>query len=255
MSHPYFFTGPDCIISGDKVIIKGRDLNHLANVLRARKGEFIEVSDNERYRYKTSILSISRNEALLAIEYKTVIEKKVPELALFLSILKRNAMELAIQKTTEIGIDKIVPVYTRRAVMGKTDLEKIEEKVSRWQKIAEEASRQCKRDFIPEILKPLWINEINVSEYDIFYLLCEREKDGNNSTLNHSGAKTGARKRKIAYIIGPEGGFEWEEILLLESKGCLRINLGENILRSETASIYFLSVLDFIVRKEMNLTI
>lgn len=275
MSYPYFFIGPGYNIVEGKIIIKGKDLNHLANVLRVKKGDFVEVSDNTNYRYQTTVLNISKSEAVLYIKDKTKIERKLPEIVLFLCILKKNAMEFAIQKTTEIGVDEIIPVFSKRVVLDKTlDLKKMEEKLSRWQKIAEESSKQCKRDFIPKISKPVNIDEIVVSEYGMFYLPYEvgevgekkvrreeekvRKEDGKDflkelldriGDLDTPGKKNG----KIAYIIGPEGGFEEKEASLLEDRGGLRLNLGKNILRSETAAVYFLSVLDFIVRKSMKL--
>jgi len=254
MTYPYFFIKPDNV-TGDKITIKGEDLNHLKDVLRAKKGDLVEVSDNNKYRYKTEILSINKSEAILTVKERKKIRSTIPKLTLFQCILKKNAMEFAIQKTTEIGIDEIVPVFSRRVVMDKR---KVKNKVARWQKIAEQSSKQCKRDFISKILTPVNIFDIEVSRYDVFYFPYELYTENSNKR-NYPGDLSNFTKSKdiynvnnivnnIGYIIGPEGGFEEEEAEFLESRGVIEVSLGKNILRSETSAIYFLSVLDYTVR-------
>ncbi len=244
MSYPYFFTDSNNI-ERDKIKIDGEDLNHLKNVLRSRAGEVVYISDNETYSYKTEILEIGKSEAILNIKDKKRIIRKLPRLTLFQCVLKKNSMEFVIQKATEIGVDRIIPVMSRRVI---ADGEKISGKIERWQKISDGASKQSKRDFKCEITEPEYIYSIKVSEYGLFYVPYEEstaEDENITETLKSLSGVT-----DIAYIIGPEGGFEQKEIEFLKKSGGREIRLGRNIYRSETAAIYFLSVLDYLIRSQ-----
>jgi 16S rRNA (uracil1498-N3)-methyltransferase len=186
-------------------------------------------------------------------------------------LLKKEAMEFAIQKTAEIGVDRIIPVLSARTVVELDD-KKIKDKVFRWQQIALGASKQCKRDFICEISDPIDAGIIDVSGYNIFFLPVEdpyqyeggalvpglKDTTGslkgiakalNDKTKTTAGTANGPEPiPEIAYIVGPEGGFEKKEVLDMVKKGAVPVNFGTNILRAETASIYFLSILDYLLK-------
>jgi 16S rRNA (uracil1498-N3)-methyltransferase len=307
MSHPYFFVDKNSIMP-DSVLITGEDFKHLARVLRARVGDVVEVSDNESKRYKAVLTEIKKDSALLQIKQAETITKKSYRVSLFMCLLKKEAMEFAIQKTAEIGIDRIIPVISARTVV-EIDGKKIKDKIFRWQQIAMGASKQCKRDFICEIAEPIDAGIINVAGYNIFFLPVEdlyqdegeafapglkdtigslkdisealndkaKISDGklqdkslveypedhkvfenpevNNITKGqcNNNTSTGFANGpspilEIAYIIGPEGGFEKKEVLNLVKKGAIPVNFGPNILRAETASIYFISILDYLLK-------
>ncbi len=236
MSYPYFFINPDSI-EGNKIRIRGEDLNHLVNVLRSKVGDAVYISDNADYKYETEILDIRKPEVTLLIKDKKAITRKIPQLTLFQCVLKKNSMEFVIQKSTEIGVDRIIPVISGRVI---TDKKKITGKIDRWQKISDGASKQSRRDYKCEILPPEDIHDIKVSDYDLFYIPYE-ESSGSDESL------TGARDTsRIGYVIGPEGGFETSELNFLKEKGAREIRFGKNIYRSETAAIYFLSILDYL---------
>jgi 16S rRNA (uracil1498-N3)-methyltransferase len=248
MTYPYFFTDSDNI-KETSITITGNDFNHLANVLRVRVGDYVEISDNNRYRYIAEITSVGKSEAKLKINKKNKIIRSKTGIVLFQCILKREAMELVIQKTAEIGIDSIIPVFSERVILGK---EKIKNKVFRWQLIAEQASKQCKRDFICKVLTPVNISEINVCAYETFFIPYENpsiENKGNFNAIEKYIFTSKKSKGRIAYLIGPEGGFGQKEIEILSGKGSILINFGRNILRAETASIYFLSILDYLIER------
>ena len=155
-------------------------------------------------------------------------------------------MELAIQKTAEIGIESIIPVFSERVILDK---EKIKNKVLRWQLIAEQASKQCKRDFICKVLPPVNFAEIDPSAYETFFIPYESPSIENKDNFNAIEKYVFTNKKnkgRIAYLIGPEGGFDEKEIEMLAKKGSILVNFGSNILRAETASIYFLSILDYL---------
>jgi 16S rRNA (uracil1498-N3)-methyltransferase len=236
MSHPYFFIDPHSI-EGDKIKIGSEDRNHLINVLRSKIGDAVYVSDNADHRYETEILDIKKTEVILLIKDKIRIFIKTPRVSLFQCVLKKNSMELVIQKSTELGVDRIIPVISARVITDKKD---ISGKTSRWQKISDGASEQSKRDYKCEVLPPEEIHDIMVSDYDLFYIPYE---ESSCSSENLSDVKNAS---SIGYVIGPEGGFENSELDFLKQKGAREINFGKNIYRSETAAIYFLSVLDYL---------
>ena len=310
MSYPYFFVNKNSI-TPDFVSITGEDFSHLVRVLRARVGDVVEVSDNETKRYKTVLAEIKKDAALLQVKKAITINKKSYRISLFMCLLKKEAMEFAIQKTAEIGVDRIIPVLSARTVV-EIDDKKIKDKVFRWQQIALGASKQCKRDFICEIADPIDAGVIDVVGYNIFFLPVEDlyqyegeafmpgpkdtagslkgiakalndkadtsagrtqglkdkniaadsenlnsftnpEMKNNTKGPNNNEAGAGAANGpdpilKIAYIVGPEGGFEKKEVLDMVKKGAVPVNFGTNILRAETASIYFLSILDYLLK-------
>ncbi len=236
MSYPYFFIDSHSV-EGDKIKIESEDRNHLINVLRSKIGDAVYVSDNADNRYKTEIFDIRKTEVILLIKDKIRIFKKTPRISLFQCVLKKNSMELVIQKSTEIGVDQIIPVISARVI---TDKKGISGKTSRWQKISDGASKQSKRDYKCELLPPEEIHSIRVSDFDLFYIPYE---ESSCSSENLSDVKNAS---SIGYVIGPEGGFETSELDFLRQRGAREINFGKNIYRSETAAIYFLSVLDYL---------
>jgi len=241
MSYPYFFTDSGNI-EENKIKISGEDLNHLRNVLRSRAGDTVYISDNNEYKYRTEILDIGKSSATLIVKDKKQIKRKLPQLILFQCILKKNSMEFVIQKSTEIGVDRIIPVRSKRVV---ADSKKISGKIIRWQKISDGASKQCKRDFKCKVTEPEDIYSINTCGYGLFYVPYE-ESDADSENLAET-LKASSDVSSIACIIGPEGGFEAGEVEFLKKNGAREIRLGENIYRSETAAIYFLSVLDYLI--------
>ena len=248
MTYPYFFTGSDNI-KENSIVITGNDFNHLVNVLRVRAGDYVEISDNNCYRYMAEVTSIGKSEVGLKINKKIEISRSKPGIVLFQCILKREAMELAIQKTAEIGIESIIPVFSERVILDK---EKIKNKVFRWQLIAEQASKQCKSDFICKVLPLVNIAEIDPSAYETFFIPYESPSIENKDNFNAIEKYVFTNKKnkgRIAYLIGPEGGFDEKEIEMLAKKGSILVNFGSNILKAETASIYFLSILDYLIKR------
>lgn len=232
------------------------DFYHLIKVLRAKPGDIIELSDNECFRYLTQLEEIQKDKAVLLIKEKYPICRRSPSVYLFQCILKKEAMELAIQKTVEIGVDCIIPIISERVVV-KLDEGRTSARVLRWQQIASEASKQCKRDFECRILNPAGIVDIKTGDFGVFFApvevaILQESKKNPESLENISRVNMGIdlhEVEKIAYIIGPEGGFEEKEISLLAKNNALLVNFGNNILRAETAAIYFLSILDYLIKK------
>ena len=244
MSHPYFFI-KSSQVAGTRIILSDRDeLKHLCRVLRCKPGNIVYFSDNERSVYRTRTLSIDKDEGLFEIEKKNDLEKSSIGKTLFQCILKKNAMEFVVQKSVEIGVDSIIPVISPRVV---SDISDSKNKLQRWQKIADEAAKQCKRQSRCLIGETIKIANIDPSSYNLFYVPYERSHAIKGDDLV-SHIISLQPPVSIGVLIGPEGGLSGDEAGMLETKGAVITGLGKNILRAETASIYFLSVLDFLIR-------
>lgn len=216
----------------------GDDCRHLKKVLRASVGTRVGFSDNAGCRYLARVAAIRDKHMVLSVTSRYPVEKEIPRVLLFQCILKKNAMELLIQKACEIGAEAIVPVYSRRVVAGKGKL-----KTARWQKIARQACMQSKRNFLTEIRDPVDISGIKPGQFDFFLLPYEQE----GSWLKFN---IGPEIKKLACLIGPEGGFEEQEVDMLKKQGARVLNFGKNILRAETAALYMLSVIDYLAKNE-----
>lgn len=231
-------------INDNIVEIGGEDVNHIKNVLRLGLNEKIDICDLESANnYLCKIIELDNKfvkcEIIDKLESKS--EPKV-YLHIFQGIPKAEKMETIIQKTTEIGASEITPVLMNRCVV-KLDDKSTDKKISRWQKIAEVAAKQSKRDKIPVVNFPINIKNIyeKIVDYDIVLVAYENEENYSIKTaLSEIKDKTSL---KIAVIIGPEGGIEEKEVELLKGYNFKIVSLGKRILRTETAPIVITSVI------------
>ncbi|MGL6065296.1 MAG: RsmE family RNA methyltransferase [Fusobacteriaceae bacterium] len=217
------------INSEKKIIIKEKnDINHLKNSFRIKIGEKIRAVDGE-FEYIIEVLEIEKKEIICGIIEKnndkfskeTIIHSAV-------GMLKNDKMNLTIQKLTEIGIEKIIPYFSKRCII------KLNEKKDKWDLIAKEALKQCQGVKFVEIPEPLTLEKLDLSDYDLVIVPYEGTEEQN---LKNIIKNLKFKPRKILYIIGPEGGFENSEIVYLEKQGAVIVTLGKRILRAETASI------------------
>lgn len=239
-------------IKDDKIIITGQDVNHIKNVLRLSAKEKILICDKSSAKnYVSKIEKIENDlvECSVVEEVQGDSEGNV-ELHIFQGLPKADKMELIIQKGTELGISSFIPVKLSRCIV-KLDGKDEVKKQDRWQKISEVAAKQSGRDIVPEVMHLKTLNEtINmISEYDLFLVAFEEEKD---NTLKNELLKLKDIKNeyKIACLVGPEGGLTKEEVLKLEENGAKVITLGNRILRTETVAMYIASTVMY--ELEMN---
>jgi 16S rRNA (uracil1498-N3)-methyltransferase len=214
-------------INGNIIEIRDKkDINHLKNSFRMTIGDEIRVVDGEK-EYRCEIISLEKKEILAEIKeilednYSTVVKVDIA-----LGLLKNDKMDLSIQKLTEIGINKIIPMKTKRTIV------KVKEKKEKWDTVSTEALKQCQGVRKLEITEPTDLEEIKYEEYDIVFLPYEGA-NGNKITNYKELDKMG----RILYMIGPEGGFADSEVEFLKEKGVKVISLGRRILRAETAAI------------------
>lgn len=242
-----FFVTSDQV-GEDKIRIQGSDVNHMKNVLRMRPGEEVMVSDGNNRQYRCRVEDYPDGEAVLAILEAGLVDTELPSrIYLFQGLPKQEKMELIVQKAVELGVCQVIPVQTRRCVV-KLDAKKAAKKVQRWQQIAESAAKQAGRGYIPAVSEVMTFQEaLAFSEALDIRLIPYELADGMEGTRKIlDGIRPG---QSVGIFIGPEGGFEKEEVSRAVEAGALPITLGKRILRTETAGIAVLSILMYRLEK------
>ncbi len=237
----YQFFVEDEQVTEDGVLITGSDVNHIRNVLRMKPGERVRISTRTGANYLCSITQVEEMSVAAQI-LETMAGTELPNrIVLFQGLPKADKMELIIQKAVELGAAEIVPVSMKNCVV-KLDAKKAENKVKRWQQIAESAAKQSKRSLIPAVHEVLSYREAvaYAAECDVRLVPYENEQ-------GMAGTKTMIEAivpgESIAVFIGPEGGFDESEIAEARDAGMKTISLGNRILRTETAGLAALSIL------------
>lgn len=229
-----------------EIVLEGSDVNHLKNVLRVKVAEEIQICDEEGKEYTCKIEEIEEEYIRARILWAEDADRELSsKIYLFQGLPKSDKMELIIQKAVELGAFEIVPVATKRCVV-KLDAKKADSKVKRWQAIAESAAKQSKRSVIPKIHPVLTFSEAlgYAKELEGLFIPYELATDMEKTRqiLN-----TVSNKKSIGIFIGPEGGFEESEVEKAKAAGAEEITLGKRILRTETAGLYLLSVLGYLL--------
>ena len=230
-----FFVTPDAVGDVAIRITDREDLHHMTKVLRLKPGDEIEVSDGTAWEYRGVLRLVTSEEAVADIVDKQAFAREPGiRITLFQGMPKQGKMELIIQKAVELGVSRVVPVFTDRSVV--TDNGKMDKKIQRWQKIADEAVKQCRRGKIPEIGEDLTFSQMaeQLKDYDCVLFPYENEED---RSLKAGLRNLTSKPQNLAIIIGPEGGFSDREAALLKEKGALCVTLGKTILRTETAGL------------------
>ena len=239
----HFFVTPAQI--GDGFCrITGQDVNHIRNVLRMKPGEQIAVRDGISRNYICELETITAEEVCARILSAEEDSSELPaRLYLFQGLPKADKMELIIQKAVELGAYQIIPVATRRSVV-KLDAKKEEAKIKRWNAIAESAAKQSGRMLIPQVAKVMSLKEAYAFagqlDYNVIPYVLAEGMDETRRVL--AQIKPGMQ---VGIFIGPEGGFDVEEVEQATAAGIHPITLGRRILRTETAGLTALSILMF----------
>lgn len=228
----------------DKIIkIIGQDVNHIKNVLRLEIGEDICVCNKKTSNsFICKILEFNNNEVKCKVleEILETTEAKT-YIHIFQGLPKADKMEYIIEKCTEIGVKEITSVIMKRTIVKLEEKDKIK-KLDRWNKIAEVASKQSKRDKILKVNNIINLKQIfeKISDYDILLVAYENE-DKNTLKKVLYNFKNNKENLKVAVVIGPEGGIDETEINCLELEGFKTVTLGKRILRTETAPLVIAS--------------
>lgn len=236
--YPRFFAHT----GGDTVVITGEDAKHIGTVLRMKAGDLAVICNGDGEDCLCRISAVNKD----LVEFD-VLDRQRNEaepdvfVTLYQCMPKGDKMDFIVQKATELGVGKIVPVLSKRCV-SRPDDKSFVKKIQRWQKIAEEAAKQCGRGKIPEI-----------SEQREFRTAVTEYSEGKTGILFYECGGTQLREvvdssvREIGVFVGSEGGFEIEEAEFAREHGITAATLGKRILRCETAPVVALAIL-------MNLT-
>ena len=237
-----FFVEPEQIdVAAKSVIIRGTDVNHIKNVLRMRPGEEVAVSNGiDGKEYRCGILALEEDCVRLELRFIKEDGVELPaKIYLFQGLPKADKMEFIVQKAVELGVSRIVPYLSKNCVSRP---DKTEKKVERWRKIAAEAAKgiaeaaakQSKRGVIPTVATVMsYVQAVKTaSEMDLKLVPYELAEGMPQTKQLIESARPG---QQIAIFIGPEGGFDPEEIRLATEAGIQPITLGKRILRTETA--------------------
>lgn len=232
----WFFTQGN--INGNRHIITGEDAKHISKVLRMRQGEELTLVSPDKTQYTCEISNITSD----CVTVEVISEKKCENepdvfVTLYQALPKSDKMDYIIQKCTELGISRIVPMISARCV-SRPDAKSLSKKQERWQKIALQAAMQSRRGIIPEVCPCVTFKEAaeQTKSNDKTIIFYEMGGDSVSKILMN-------KVSSIGIFIGSEGGFEQSEVNLITSNGGVPATLGKRILRAETAPLVASSII------------
>lgn len=232
--HRFFIQQP---LDINTEILLDDELSHyIARVLRMQATEQIYLFNNSGNEYLATIANLTRNKVTAIVQELSYVNTESPcNIHLGQVLGKNDKMDVVIQKTTELGITSITPLYSKHSVI-KNVPNRIDNKMEHWQKIAISASCQAWRNIVPQIYAPISVDEWIINNKATTKIILHPD-----NTAQH--LQTLAKSQDIAVIIGPEGGFSDNEISNAEKHGFVKICLGPRILRTETAGIAVIGIL------------
>ena len=237
------FVEPEQWTPGELELV-GEEAHHLRTVLRGKIGQNIEVFDGRGRAASAEIVSLERHAARVRILQQTHEPRPALALVLVLGMPREQKLDLVVQKATELGVARILPVQADHAVMQvRRDNE--ESKRERWQRIALNAAKQCGAAWLPEIGPVQELEACLVAlPGPVTSLVCSLEPDAHPLRETLQAVRAGQPKT-LAVLVGPEGDFSARERAVARNAGARPVSLGSRVLRSETAAIYILSVLTY----------
>lgn len=212
--------------------------HHIKDVLRMKEGTIIRLVNEDNEAGFASVFYQGKDVGAQVQEIDQNSNDMKVKVTLCIGLIKKEKWDFVLQKCTELGVSCIVPFESNRTVVKSKD-EKVSKKMERWNKILLEAAEQCKRNSIPQLVEPIpfkdiskWQSELNCVAYEDAKYVGEKLRD-----LVYD-------KSSITIVVGPEGGFDKNEVDTLVESGFHCITLGKRILRAETATTYVLSAID-----------
>jgi 16S rRNA (uracil1498-N3)-methyltransferase len=222
-------------LRGEDVVLEGQQAHQIHNVLRKKAGEHIIVLDNLGWEYEVELRTTGKKEVTGSIVKKRKAEgEPAVEITLYQSMLSREKFELVLQKCTEVGVKRFVPIITERSIVRKESPKAA--KTERWQRIIQEAAEQSGRGRIPELNKAIkFENAIAKLEDFDCKLMAHTQEQG--ESLRECLKNSRKKIKSVALLIGPEGGFIEKEVQIARDNNISLISLGRRILRTETAAV------------------
>jgi 16S rRNA (uracil1498-N3)-methyltransferase len=244
MSRRRFYAPPEEFRRGESVRLAAEEAQHMRGVLRLKPGDEVFVFDGEGREYLCRIESLRRDDAALIIlkEVEAASPESSLRLTLALALLKGEKFDLSVQKATELGVTKVVPVMTKLSDIRLRDERDAGKRIARWRRIALEAAKQSGRARLPLIEEPLAFDSFleNASHDDEELRLLFAERGGVSLSQSFEQPQ---KPQSITALVGPEGGWTDEEIDSARKALWHIITLGGRILRAETAAITITALL------------
>jgi len=236
------FYVPKDSVKEDRIVITGKEAHHILNVLRFSEGDVVSVFDGTGKEYRCSIRSASRKGIVADIlDTRDLSEKDPVTFVLVQAIPKKEMMDYIVEKATELGVARIIPVITERTIV-RPDKARSASKLKRWMRIAEQASRQCGRPTIPVVDHPKRFSDAVALIADQALCLIAHLEEG---TRPLKETLRGFKGKSVIVFIGPERDFTEGEVRLALSRGALPVSLGPRVLKSDTAGLAALSILGY----------
>lgn len=239
-----FFTPKENFIENTAKIL-GDDVKHLYKVLRLNEGDKIVLNNCDGDEFLAEIRTITKQEVIVDIEEKLEINNESEvKIYLFQGLPKAQKMDLIVQKGTELGITEFIPTLTERVdIKLKGEFKKLD----RLNRIALEAAKQSKRTIIPKVSEPISFEDAlrRMESLDLVIVPYENAENFGIKTLFNDENIDTSKIKKVGILVGPEGGFELNEISRLKENGAYIVTLGSRILRTETAGFVATSLVQY----------
>lgn len=236
--HRFFLTG-ELPAPGDGVelSLSTNDRHHLGRVLRLETGDRIVVVGSDAREAEATLTQVG--PACVCADVDTPVERPTrPRVSLAVGMARRERMEFAIQKVTELGVVEILPVQTVRSVV-RLDEDRAARRGQRWRRIAEEAAKQSQRADVPLVRDPVGLDDL-IAQLGRFELVLVPWEEATSTGLGIGAALDAADAQpdtNVLVVVGPEGGLEEAEVAALQAAGGVVVTLGDTVLRTETASV------------------
>ena len=243
--HRFYLPPEQCADEG--FFLAGREAHHAARVMRVRRGERIAVLDGAGHEFLCDVQDVGRDKVKLAVREKRFIPQAPCRLTLLQAVPKGKLMEAIIQKATELGVYRIVPLLSER-VVAQLDEDEAAGKAEKWQLTAIEAIKQCGASWLPRVESPLRPKDFLERQMKFELSLVASLQSDSQHPRKYFQSFCSCRGRlpeSVCVWVGPEGDFTLAELDAIKAGGALPITLGRLVLRSETAAVYCLSILNY----------
>ena len=222
------------------IILDEFSSHHALRVMRVKVDDFLILFNGDGFEYRGRVSDINKKTINIEILSKEKNNNESPiNINLFQSISSNEKMDMVIQKATELGVSSIQPIFTSRSTV-KLSLDRIKKRLIHWRQVSISACGQSGRSKIPTIKSPIgfdrFVEGITTNSLNLL-LHPDNSKESSNLPNKYSG--------DINIFIGPEGGFSQDEVLLLKKQNCINIQLGPRILRTETAPLAIIAILQY----------
>jgi len=229
-------------IKGKTIFISGKEAHHILDVMRLKKTDKVTTFDGAGKEYSGFIKDVSRDSLTVEITgIRDSLSVKGPRLWLIQALPKKDKMDYIIEKSTEIGVHSVTPVSCERAIPV-WDSAKMSARAERWRKIAREAAKQCGRADIPEVGDIKDFRGAVKDAGDRGLCLIATLGEG---TVKIRDAIRGFKGKSLAIAIGPEGDFTVDEVNAAKKEGFKPVSLGANVMKSDTAALAALAILNY----------